>query len=224
MIRKRINNLFVAVTVLSFLLSACSQSLPGDNENSEIGTTPKVGTSTPVATQQLSTERQLEDAARAEGGEVMFYTSITIDDLEVILAEFKEAYPFTNPTYYRASGNDVIQKTMTEAKTGQHFADVFETESFEVYRLMQAGLIQPFISSESENYSPNAKDPAGYWTVDRINTVVIGYNTELVDPADIPTTWEDLLDPKWKGMMGVEANDVELLAGMVSVWGEAKTY
>ena len=210
--------------MIPFLAAACSQSPSAGNSSGDASNEPTVEATASVDALDVADEKLLEEAARAEGGEVMIYTSITIDDLEEILAEFNEAYTFTIPTYYRASGDDVIQKSMTEAKTGQHFADVFETESFEVYRLMQAGLIQPFISSESEVYSPKAKDPSGYWTVDRINPVVIGYNTELVEAADIPTTWEDLLDPKWKGKMGVEANDVELLAGMVSVWGEARTY
>jgi len=211
------------MTIL-FFVSACSQASTAGITNGGPGSEPTVDITHPVDVLDVADEEQLEEAARAEGGEVMIYTSITIDDLEVILSEFKEAYPFTNPSYYRASGDDVIQKSMTEAKTGQVFADVFETESFEVYRLMQAGLIQPFISSESEIYPPQAKDASGYWTVDRMNPVVIGYNTELVDPEDVPTSWEDLLDPKWKGLMGVEANDVELLAGMASVWGEARTF
>ena len=196
------------IIMIPFIISACSQAPSAGNSSGDSGKEPTVDVTLSVDAIGITDEEQLEEAARAEGGEVMVYTSITIDDLEVILSEFKKAYPFTNPTYYRASGDDVIQKSMTEAKTGQVFADVFETESFEVYRLLQAGLIQPFISSESEIYSPKAKDASGYWTVDRINTVVIGYNTELVDPADVPTTWDDLLDPKWKGKMGVEANDV----------------
>jgi len=222
--KKHLANFASVLIMIPFLVAACSQSPSTGNTSGDSGNEPNVDVTVSVDATDITDEEQLEEAARAEGGEVMIYTSITIDDLEVILSEFKKAYPFTDPTYYRASGDDVIQKSMTEAKTGQVFADVFETESFEVYRLMQAGLVQPFISSESEIYSPKAKDASGYWTVDRINPVVIGYNTELVDPADVPTTWDDLLDPKWKGKMGVEANDVELLAGMVSVWGEARTY
>lgn len=170
----------------------------------------------PAPTQELT----LEEAAQAEGGQLMVYTSMNIDDLEVVLAAFKEAYPFVAPEYYRASGEDVIAKAVTEAQAGQHFADVFETNAFEVYRLMQEGLLAPFDAPERAAYPDNAKDPEGYWTVDRINLVVIAYNTELVDAADAPKTHQDLLDPKWQGQIAVEPNDVELLADMVGAWGE----
>ncbi len=167
-------------------------------------------------------EMSLEEAAEAEGGNLMVYTSMNIDDLEVVLAAFKETYPFVNAEYYRASGEDVIAKAVTEAQAGQHFADVFETNAFEVYRLNQEGLLAPFDAPERAAYPDNAKDTEGYWTVDRINLVVIAYNTDLVDAADVPKTHEDLLDPKWKGKIAVEASDVELLADMVGAWGEDK--
>lgn len=177
-------------------------------------------TQPPEPTQEMT----LEQAAEAEGGQLMVYTSMNIDDLEVILGKFTEKYPFVSTDYYRAAGEDVIQKALTESQAGQHFADAFETNAFEVYRLMQEGLLAPFDAPERAAYPDNAKDPDAYWTVDRINTVIIGYNTELVDPADVPKTYDDLLDPKWKGLIGVEAGDVELLTDMIGAWGEEKTY
>lgn len=212
MMKKSKDLIFMGLALVLFLLAACGPAA-GANDTP---TQPVAGSS--------STQISLEEAARAEGGELMVYTSMNIDDLELILGRFKETYPFVSTEYYRASGSDVIQKALTEFQAGQQFADVFETQTFEIYRLQEAGLLQPFVAPESEAYPANAKDPDGFWTVDRVNTVVIGYNTELVDPADIPTGWEDLLDPKWKGLMGVEASDVELMANMVSVWGEEKTY
>jgi iron(III) transport system substrate-binding protein len=32
----------------------------------------------------------------------------------------------------------------------------------------------------------------------------IGYNTNLVKPEDVPRTWKDILDPKWKGNFVIE--------------------
>lgn len=49
-----------------------------------------------------------------------------------------------------------------------------------------------------------------------------GYNTKLVTAKDVPTTWEDMLDPKWKdGKLGIfDARYFALLA--VGPWGEKK--
>jgi iron(III) transport system substrate-binding protein len=148
---------------------------------------------------------------------------MNVDDLEVVLAEFQKTYPFVKAEYYRASGEDVIARAMTESQAGQHFVDVFETNAFEVYRLMQEGQLEAFDAPERAAYPDNAKDPDGFWTVDRINLVVIAYNTDLVKGDDIPKGYDDLLDPKWKGKIAIEPSDVELYADMVGAWGEEKT-
>jgi iron(III) transport system substrate-binding protein len=142
----------------------------------------------------------------------------------VVLARFKETYPFVTIDFYRDSGQIVIEKVLTEAKANQYFADIIEVDTVESYSLIQNELLAPFIAPESAAYPDNAKDSDGYWTVYRINTVVIAYNTQLVAPADVPTTWEELLDPKWQGKMAVEVSDVELLVDMAAAWGEEKTY
>ncbi len=211
-----------ALMVIALVSVACAQSAPAPapTKAPEPTKPPSEPTQPPEPTPTMT----LEEAAKAEGGQLMIYTSMNIDDLEEVLAKFREDYPFVSTEYYRAKGEDVIQKALTEAQAGQHFADVFETNAFEVYRLLLEGLLAPFDAPERAAYPDNAKDPDGYWTVDRINTVVIAYNTDLVDPADAPTTFEDLLDPKWKGQIGVEAGDVELLADMVGAWGEDKAY
>ena len=216
----------VIITGLSlvFLAVGCNQAVINSTSTDEAVVLPPTSGDITQETSISPEEQLLIDEAKSEGGDLMIYTSMNIDDLEQILEKFEEAYPFTNTDYYRADGSNVIQKALLENQSGQTFADVFETESFEVYRLQEVGLLQPYIAPESDAYPAQAKDADGYWTVDRINTVVIGYNTNLVDQANAPKTWEDLLDPKWKGEIGVEANDVELLAGMVNAWGEQEAY
>ncbi len=211
--RSKIWPLLTLVWVL-ILATGCIQQ--------EAAPVPPQGSETlPVSQTEWETVEELIAAAEAEGGNLMVYSSMNIDDLEIILGQFQATYPFTRPEYYRASGDSMIQKALIEAQAGQQFADVFETQAFEVHRLMQEGLFDRFVAPESAAYPPQAKDADGYWTMDRINPVVIGYNTELVAPEDVPTRWEDLLDPRWRGLIGVEASDVELLSIMIQHWGEA---
>ena len=44
-------------------------------------------------------------------------------------------------------------------------------------------------------------DPAGLWAASNIYVLTPGFNTELVPKGTEPKTFEDLLDPKWKGKM-----------------------
>ncbi len=166
----------------------------------------------------------MEEAARAEGGQFMLYTSMNQNDSDAILAAFKQAYPFVNAAYYSDSGEKLAVKVQTEAQAGQYLADAFELDSLSTFRMRKQGLLDAFVPPESETYPAYAKDAAGLGTVDRFVAVVIGYNTNLVSPADAPKTWNDLLDPKWKGKIVVEANDMELLGDMTAAWGQDKAY
>src|SRR6266508_3758409 len=56
----------------------------------------------------------------------------------------------------------------------------------------------------------------------RLNVFVQAYNTKAVKKEELPKTWEDLLDPKWKGRLGIEQEDSDWLAGMFDEIGEAK--
>ena len=56
----------------------------------------------------------------------------------------------------------------------------------------------------------------------RLNVFVQAYNTKAVRKQDLPRTWEDLLDPKWKGKLGIEQEDSDWLAGLFGDLGEVK--
>jgi len=51
---------------------------------------------------------------------------------------------------------------------------------------------------------------------------VHAYNTNLVKKAELPKSYEDFLHPKWKGRLGIEAEDVDWFAMVVKEIGEDK--
>jgi iron(III) transport system substrate-binding protein len=51
---------------------------------------------------------------------------------------------------------------------------------------------------------------------------VIGYNTKLVPKGEAPKNWEDLLNPRWKGKLGMDDEEYFWHAGMLKYWGEDK--
>jgi iron(III) transport system substrate-binding protein len=189
-------------------------------------------TAAPIPTQTVAAplqpteppEPSLEDLARAEGGQFMLYTSMNASDTEAIVAGFQEAYPFVTAAYYRESSEVVAAQVQTEAQAGQYLVDAYELNDIDLYSLRDIGLLEPYFPPEGASYPDAARDPNGYGTVDRIVAWVIGYNTNLVAPADVPTTWEDLLDPRWAGRMAVEASDAALLGDMAAAWGDARAF
>jgi iron(III) transport system substrate-binding protein len=51
---------------------------------------------------------------------------------------------------------------------------------------------------------------------------VLAYNTKLVAPDEVPKTYEDLLNPKWSGRIGLEAADVQWFGAVAKSMEEAK--
>lgn len=50
------------------------------------------------------------------------------------------------------------------------------------------------------------------------------YNSSLVKVQDVPKTWEDMLDPKWKGRIGTLVNyEPWALLAQSNAWGEEKS-
>jgi iron(III) transport system substrate-binding protein len=52
--------------------------------------------------------------------------------------------------------------------------------------------------------------------------IVPAYNSSLVSPKDAPKSWEDLLQAKWKGRVGVTTAPYHLGRLAVGPWGEEK--
>src|SRR5665213_3586019 len=63
---------------------------------------------------------------------------------------------------------------------------------------------------------------AGHYTPDRFNFFTIGYNTNLVKPAEVPKAYLELIEPRWDGRVGLEASDVDWFGAMVKYMGEAR--
>ncbi|MSP39632.1 MAG: extracellular solute-binding protein [Deltaproteobacteria bacterium] len=53
--------------------------------------------------------------------------------------------------------------------------------------------------------------------------VLPAYNKKLVSAKDIPKSWEDLLNPKWKGKIGVSSATHHMARLAVGPWGEERT-
>jgi iron(III) transport system substrate-binding protein len=50
----------------------------------------------------------------------------------------------------------------------------------------------------------------------------MGYNTNIVPANQVPKGYKDLLDPKWKGKLGIEAKDEDWFASVVDIMGGEK--
>src|SRR5262252_6256158 len=161
------------------------------------------------------------EGAKKEGALVV-YTSMTVDQMQKILDAFKARYPFIRTTMFRAVGERLLTKIMTEAQTGKYDFDVVQSAESQAYFLKKKNLLQKYISNETKHIQKPFFDPEGYWTAVYIMPNVIAYNTRMVKRDEVPKTDEDLLNPKWKGKIGMDHTKPEWFAWKLKRMGEEK--
>ena len=154
--------------------------------------------------------------------ELFIYEAMSKEDLQPIMEKFKEKYPFINIQVYRGSANEARQRLLTEYKAGKSVADVFGSATVDLEIARREQTLQKFSSPEADAYPEIFKNKDRYWVTYRTQMPVLGYNTKLVSKDEAPKTYEDLLDPKWKGKIAVDSEEHEWMATLVKYWGEQK--
>ena len=174
----------------------------------------------PVLYDKPDREQFLMQGAKQEG-EVNVYTSLIAEDLAALSAAFEKKYG-VKVKGWRAGSEKVLQRALTEARANRHDADVIETNGPELESLQREKVLQPLRSPHLQDLMPQAARPHGEWIGTRINMFVQSYNTQLVKPAEVPKSYVDLADPRWKGRLGIEAEDEDWFAMVVKELGEEK--
>ncbi len=164
--------------------------------------------------------QKLIEGARKEG-ELNLYTSAQSDDMGALVAVYEKKYA-VKVGVWRASSENVLQRAVTEARANRNTVDVVETNGPEMESLHRERILQRIKSPHHADLIAPALRPHGEWVGTRLNVFAQAYNTQAVRKQDLPKTWEDLLDPKWKGKLGIEQDDSDWLAGLFAEIGEAK--
>jgi iron(III) transport system substrate-binding protein len=133
--------------------------------------------------------------------EVVWYTAMNTQDAEPLRKRFEQKFPGTKLTVLRQPGEKIRNRIVNEARAGKNFWDVVSFNHLDMDVLdgerMLAGKAQPIY----------------------VRQYTIGYNTNLVRPGEAPRDWGDLLQPKWKGKLAIDENEVEWYASMLDYMG-----
>ena len=163
-------------------------------------------------------EQRLLEGAKREG-EVSVYTSLVPEDMGAIAAAFEKTYG-VRVKYWRAGSEKVLQRAVTEMRSGRYDVDVIETNGPELEALHREKLLTAASSAHDRDLLPAAIQKHREWVGLRLNLFVQAYNTKLVNAADLPKTYRDLADPKWKGKLAIEGEDIDWFAAVVKGLGE----
>jgi iron(III) transport system substrate-binding protein len=166
------------------------------------------------------TQRLIAGAKRE--GVVNVYSSVTVDDQKVLVAAFDKLYG-VKLQFWRSSSESILNRALVEHRGNRHDVDAIETSAAEMESLHRERLLAEIKSPHLADIVPAAIRPHREWIGDRLNIIAAGYNTNLIKKQDIPKSYEDLLDPKWKGKLGIEADDAVWFGALANTMGEEKT-
>jgi iron(III) transport system substrate-binding protein len=157
-------------------------------------------------------------AAAKKEGALTWYTSLAPTDSAQVIKRFEDQYGI-KVTVWRSGDDNVLQRIVTEANGKNYKADVAQIQTDNMEALSREKLLLPVNSPSFNDLIPGAVPKHHEWAMAQITAFVLAYNTNLVKKQDLPRSFKDLLDPKWKGKLGIEATDASWLQMVAAQYG-----
>lgn len=161
--------------------------------------------------------QKLVAAARREGT-LSFYTTIAEKDIPALVVPFEAEYG-VKVAVWRAGTDKVLQRTVAEHAAGRYDMDVVHFGSPEMEALAREQVLAPVTSPVHADLQPGSVPAHRQWAATILSVWVQAYNTTLLDRASLPKTYAELLDPAWKGKLGIESKDQDWFASVVDIMG-----
>jgi iron(III) transport system substrate-binding protein len=157
-------------------------------------------------------------AAAKREGTLTLYTTIAEKDLPVLIKPFEAKYGI-KVNVWRAGTDKVLQRTLAETAANRREVDVVHFGSPEMEALSREKVLQAVVSPVYRDLQAGSVPPHREWAATLLSVWVQAYNTNVIKKEDLPKTYADLLDPKWKGKLGLEAKNQDWFATVVDIMG-----
>ena len=160
----------------------------------------------------------LVEAARREG-ELMVYHSTQTEDLKPDFDAFTRKYGI-RVRVWRSSSENIVQRVVSESRAGKFEVDLVENNSPEMEALRRENLLRRMESPHFADMRPGTLGAHHTYATSTLDVFVAAWNTEKVKREELPKTYRDLLDPRWKGRLGIEAEDQSWFSTLLAGLGE----
>jgi iron(III) transport system substrate-binding protein len=165
-------------------------------------------------------QQRLIEGAKKEGS-LLLYTAMPREYLMQLNEPFEKKYGI-KVNVWQAIGETILQKVLNEDRSSNPVVDVIHSTSTMLEALQRENVLQEVHSPAQKSLIPAALPAHRKYASDLQYVIVQAYNTDKVKKEDLPKNYEDLLQPKWKGKLGIEASDNDWLASVVDDMGTAK--
>jgi iron(III) transport system substrate-binding protein len=162
--------------------------------------------------------KALVEGAKREG-EVMVYHSSQTDDLKPVFDAFTAKYG-VKVRDWRSSSENVVQRIVSETRAGKRDVDFVENNAPEMEALHRERMLLRMDSPSFPDLRAGTLPQHREWATSTMDVFVQAYNTELVKRDELPKTYQDLADPRWKGRLGIEAEDQAWFGTLLRNLGE----
>ena len=165
-------------------------------------------------------EKNLVEGARKEG-EMIWYTNTGLENANRYIHAFKKNYPFINAQVWRSKTRQVVQRVIAEARAGRYLVDVIKPSTDLVPALLEAKVLANYETPVRAIYPSQAK--ASYYTNMNYAFRIFSFNPRKIARKDVPKSWDELLQPRWKGEILFDESSLEEVVSLLAVWGKEKT-
>jgi iron(III) transport system substrate-binding protein len=162
------------------------------------------------------------------GPEVVVYTALDAEFSRPILDEFSQQTGVsTLPKFDVESTKTVGLANAVIAESSRPRCDVFwNNEILHTLRLARRGLLEPYQPPNADDFPADMQSPEHLWHGFAARARVLIVNTELLPPAERPTSIMDLIDTRWRGRAGIAkplfGTTATHAAVLFATWGDAK--
>lgn len=152
---------------------------------------------------------------------VTWYESSPSEQADKVVAAFAAKYPNIKIRHTRlVGGNTLAVRAVQEMQARGYTGDVLTGGADHMSQLKERGYLQE-VNWEALQI-PKTMAPNPYMVGIAASVYVLAWNTNNVKEADVPSTWDELLNPKWTGRVGSWVR-ASAFAQLAATQGEAKT-
>lgn len=155
----------------------------------------------------------------ALAGEVVLYSSNSVDAINAVTEEFNKKHPEIKITSVRGSTGAMMQRIKAEA--GAPKADIFWSGGFAVLGLYEE-FFAPYKSPETASIDASYRSPKDLWVGTNRHVMVIMVNKRALKGDPMPRTWSDLANPRWKDRL-VISDPEKTSSSLATLWGINET-
>jgi iron(III) transport system substrate-binding protein len=123
---------------------------------------------------------------------------------------------------WRSSSENVVQRVIRETRAGKNEVDLIENNSPEMEALRREKMLRRMESAHFADMVPGTLPAHHEYATSTMDVFVVAYNTEKVKKDELPKSYQDLLDPRWKGRLGIEAEDQAWFGTLLNTLGKDK--